>query len=263
MRLRRDDTCHACGAALPKSTDAYWDAEERTVTCLGCLAEPTPDDPPPAELDRGSPGASAAREHRRRRANREARTRSRHPLVGGLLLAFCGPPQHERAWASGGRGEEAVGRSLERHTEGGPAIILHDRRMPRGHGNVDHLAVAPTGVFLIDAKAIKGNVRVSQPLFGNPKLIVAGRNRTKPLDGLDRQIEAVRQSLADAGNDEVSVAGILCFTKANLPLFGRKIRGHQLRRCRDTARQLNRSGPLDADAIATVAFALAEAFPPA
>lgn len=234
------------------------------MTCLGCLAKPAPDDRPPPELDRGRPGASAAREHLRRRANREARTRRRHPLIGGLLLAAFGSPQHERAWASGGRGEEAVGRSLERRTANRPAVILHDRRMPRGRGNIDHLAVAPTGVFVIDTKAIKGKVRVSQPLFGKPRLIVAGRNRTKPVDGLDRQVGAVHRALVEAGRDEVPVSGVFCFTKADLPLFGAaKIRGHRLHHTRATARKLNRSGPLDADAIAAIASTLAVAFPPA
>jgi hypothetical protein len=262
MKLRRDDACRACGTALPKGTSAYWNAEERSVTCLACRAEPAPDDPPAPELDRGRPGASAAREHRRRRANREARTRSRHPLVGGLLLAVCGPPQHERAWASGGLGEEAVGRSLERFTAKGPAVILHDRRMPRGHGNIDHLAVAPTGVFVIDAKAIKGKVRLSQPLFGKPRLIVAGRNRTRLVDGLDRQVDAVHRALVEAGRDEVPVYGVFCFTKADLPMFGAaKIRGHRLHYVRATARKLNRSGPYEREAIEQIASTLAAAFP--
>jgi hypothetical protein len=68
---------------------------------------------------------------------------------------------------------------------------------------------------------------------------------------------------AGDGSGAVPVAGILCFTKADLPWFGRKIRGYQLRYCRATARQLNRSGPLSADAIAAIASALAVAFPSA
>jgi hypothetical protein len=218
---------------------------------------------PHTVLDRGNPGASAAREHRRRRANREARTRDRHPLLGGLLLAMRNPPQHERAWQTGTRGEEKVGLSLDRRTANGPAMILHDRRMPGGYGNVDHLAVAPRGVFVIDAKAVKGKVRIAQPLFGEPKLTIAGRNRTKLVDGLDRQVDAVRRSLVKAGRD-VPVHGVLCFTKADLPVLGtRQIRGYRLHYCRGTARKLNRSGPYDADAIDQIACQLAVAFPPA
>jgi hypothetical protein len=285
MTLRRDDVCRVCGTAVPAGTSAYWDADARTVTCLTCLhiaadaslvpqpaqhnsrSEPQIAAPEPrTELDRGHAGASAAREYRRRQANREARTRRRHPWIGGAMLALSTPPQHERAWASGARGEESVARSLERRTAGGPVVILHDRRMPAGHGhaNIDHLAVAPRGVFVIDAKAIHGKVRVSTPLLGEAKLIVAGRARTKQLDGLDRQVAAVREALAEAGRGDVPVSGVLCFTKADLPLLGStEIRGHRLHHCRGTARKLNRSGPLTPDAIASIARQLAIAFPSA
>jgi hypothetical protein len=134
--------------------------------------------------------------------------------------------------------------------------------MPRGRGNIDHLAVAPTGVFVIDAKAIKGKVRVSQPLFGQPKLIVAGRNRTKLVDGLDSQVDALRRALVAAGRDEVPVYGVFCFTKTDLPLLGAtKIRGHHLQYVRATARKLNRSGPYEREMIEQLARTLAVAFP--
>jgi hypothetical protein len=282
MRLRRDDVCCACTGALVKGTEAYWDADARTVTCLGCLptspetnassppqpvvprSERTADPAPQPELDRGRPGASAAREHRRRRANREARTRRRHPLLGGLLLAMSNSPQHESAWQTGRRGEEQVGLSLERRTANGPAMILHDRRMPGGYGNIDHLAIAPRGVFVIDAKAVKGKVRIAQSLFGKPKLMIAGRNRTKLVDGLDRQVDAVRRALVEDGCGDVPVHGVLCFTKADLPLLRPcQIRGHRLHYCRATARKLNRSGHYGRDVIDQIARRLAVAFPPA
>ena len=71
--------------------------------------------------------------------------------------------------------------------------LLHDRRMPRGRGNIDHLAVAPTGVCVTDAKAHKGKVRIARPVFGLEKLLINSRDRTRLLDGLDRQVEAVRE----------------------------------------------------------------------
>jgi hypothetical protein len=217
-----------------------------------------------SEPDRGHAGASAAREHRRRRAGREARVRRRHPHVGGLLLAISGAPQQERAWEIGSRGEEQVGHSLDRRTAKGPAIVLHDRRMPASQANIDHLAIAPQGVFVIDAKANKGNVRIARPLFGEARLMIGGRNRTKLIDGLDRQLDAVRRALARHGHEDVTVLGILCFTKADLPLLGTgKIRGHRLLYCRATARRLNRSGPLGPEAIAAIAAELEARFPPA
>jgi Nuclease-related domain len=290
MKLRRDDVCCRCRIALPKGTRAYWGAEARTVACLGCLdassgtGRRSPHSPGDAERaparerepanvsdltsasepDRGRAGASAAREYSRRRAGREARVRRQHPRIGRLLLALSSPPQHERAWEIGSRGEEQVGRSLDRRTANGPAIVLHDRQMPASRANIDHLAIAPRGVFVIDAKANKGKVRIARPLFGKPRLMIAGRNRTKLVDGLDRQVDAVRRVLARHGHDDVPVHGFLCFTKADLPLLGAgKIRGHRLHYCRATARELNRSGPLAPGAIATIAAELEAGFPPA
>lgn len=262
-----------CGRATQAGTSAYWNQVERTVTCLDCLgAAPAGDAPRPLAhaglaldpLARGRPGASAAREYRRRRGSREARVRQLHPLVGGLLLAIAGTPQHETAWALGARGEESVGRTLERRAARGPAIVLHDRRMPGGYGNIDHLAVAPRGVFVIDAKAIHGKVRVSRPVLGKQELLVKGRNRAHLLDGLDRQVAAVRTALARAGRSDVPIQGVLCFTNADLPLFGSsEIRGHRLCYGRSLARKLNANGPLSPADIDSLARELASGFPPA
>jgi Nuclease-related domain len=218
----------------------------------------------PAGLDRGQPGASAAREYQRRKSRRESRTRKAHPRIGGLLLWMRGAPQHESAFRLGERGEQAVAASLARRTANGPAIILYDRRMPGARGNIDLLAIAPTGVYVIDAKAIKGKVRISRPLFGREKLVIEGRNRTKALDGLDRQVSAVRGALASTGQHDMPVLGVLCFTKADLPLFGsRKIRGHQLLYCRRLAKKLNGDGAMTPAAVDTLARTLAVALPPA
>jgi nuclease-like protein len=272
LSLRRPDVCCACGRSTPVGTRAYWNAEARTVTCLACLGV-TPDPAPaslpppparPAELDRGRPGASAEREYQRRRHNRETRTRRRHPRIGGLLLAVGSQPQHETAFHRGGRGEAIVARSLERRTAKRDVILLHDRRMPGGYGNIDHLAIAPTGVYAIDAKDIKGKVRVERPWRGEPKLIVAGRSRRKLIDGLDRQVQAVQRTLAEIDRAEIPVHGVFCFTKADLPLFGRlQIRDHELHHCRAVARKLNRRGPLADEAIDVLARQLADAFPSA
>jgi hypothetical protein len=237
------------------------------VTCMACHSgalQPAVADPPCSQLERGRPGASAAREHRHRRSNREARTRMDHPLIGGLLLALRSEPQHESAWLQGALGERAIASYLERRTANGPAMILYDRRMPGSRANIDVLAVAPTGVYVIDAKAIKGKVRVAKPLFSAERLLIEGRNRTKLIDGLDRQISAVRDVLSDAGHPDVPVCGVLCFTKADFPLLGTlEIRGHRLHHRRALAKRLDRKGALTPTAIGALAGELAAALPPA
>lgn len=289
LKLRWPATCRACGSELPAGSWAQWDSATHAVTCGACqllgpdaakpvaratpLARATPRGratpegratPAGRELDRGHAGASVAREYERRRHNREVRTREAHPRIGGLLLALRGAPQHEAAFHQGELGEKAVAESLERRTAGRSVVILHDRRMPRGRGNIDHLAIAPAGVFVIDAKNINGKVRVHDPLFGAPKLLVGGRDRTNLIDGLDRQVSAVRGALATHGHAEVPVRGVLCFTTADLPLLGApKIRGHYLLYRRALAKKLNQRGPFDPSAIDALAEALVLAFPSA
>lgn len=133
--------------------------------------------------------------------------------------------------------------------------------MPRGRGNLDHLAIAPTGVFVVDAKDWSGKVRVATPLLGASKLLIAGRDRTSLIDGLDRQVSAVDEALASA---DVAIQGALCFTRADLPLFGTtRLRGHLLLYRKALAKRLNAPGPLSPDAIDALARTLAVAFPPA
>jgi hypothetical protein len=168
----------------------------------------------------------------------------------------------ERAFRRGEQGELAVARYLERRTQNASTILLHDRAMPGGHGNIDHLAVTPSGVFVIDAKRYRGNVGVGRG-FQAEKLFVNGRNRTKVVDGLDRQVNVVRAALKDLGQEEVAVQGVLCFVRRNFaPGEGKQtVRGHVLLRRRPLARRLTRQGPLASDAIDAVALALSEILP--
>ena len=258
LRLKRPDTCSECGAALEAGVKGWWDAGHRTVICTGCrpLEESAP-------IERGEAGASAARELERRKAAREKRTRDAHPIIGSALLALRGAPQHESAFGSGAAGERAVGARLDEALAAGPSVVLHDRRMPRGRGNIDHVVVAPSGIFVVDAKDIRGKVRVSTPLFGNPTLLVNGRDRTKLIEGLDRQVATVRDTLRTHQRD-VPVRGVLCFTRADLPLLGTlRLRRHELLYRNALLRRLTAEGELDAKGIQELAPVIAAAFPPA
>jgi Nuclease-related domain len=270
LKLRWAGECGECGAALPAGSLGWWDAPKHTITCPSCRelsaegSSPSRAASRPAPpLDRGQPGASVAREYLRRKHKREARVRETHPRIGGLLLLLEGSPRHEQAFHIGASGEREVAATLERRTAQSPTIILHDRRMPGGHGNIDHLAIAPTGLFVIDAKNIKGKVRVANPMFGPPRLMISGRNRTKLIDGLDRQVAAVLDALTLCGHG-VPVQGALCFTTAELPLLGTlSMRKHLLVHCKALAKRLNAKGPLQPDAIEELARYLAGALPPA
>lgn len=218
--------------------------------------------------DPGTPGASARREHERRRANREQRTRERHPRIGGALLALRDAPQHEKQWATGAAGEEAVAQSLARRCP--DVIVLHDRRMPGSRANIDHLAIAPSGVWVIDAKRYKGKIEVRKPLLGKAKLMIAGRDKTKLVDGLAKQVDAVQAAIEEIA-PQVPVHGCFCFVApegiladSGLPMVRTlSIDGFPFFYPRRLAKRLRKPGDLNDEDTRLVAEQLAQRFPAA
>lgn len=265
LKLRRAGVCAVCGRDLQAGETAWWDSTAKRVTCSDChelaVAGADADGATP---DRGTAGGSAGREHERRRTRRETRVRNAHPHIGGLLLWLTDEPQHQRAFKAGQLGEVAVGESLEKRTAEGPAVIFHDRRMPLVRGNIDHIAVAPTGVYVIDAKAHSGTVRIDRPLFGAARLRIAGRDQTKLIDGLDRQVATVRDALDRDGHADVPVQGVLCFTNADLPVVRTlTMRGHLVLYRKALAKRINADGALKQAEIDLIVRTLATKLPAA
>lgn len=83
-------------------------------------------------------------------------------VFGGAALAFwvvarISPPAWIENWQSGSWGEVATAKAL-RKLEPDGWVVLHD--LPAGRGNVDHIAVGPGGVYLLDSKRLGGSVTV-------------------------------------------------------------------------------------------------------
>jgi hypothetical protein len=176
-------------------------------------------------------------------------------------LAVQGAPQHEQAWDRGAGGEGRVARSLAKHLDAGVAL-LHDRRIPHGPANIDHIAVAPSGVWVIDSKRYTGKVAIRRPLFGRAKLTIAGRDQPKVIDGLAKQVAWVEAQMADIA-PEVPVRGALCFVDAELPLLGKPtFTGYPLLYPRGLAKRVNGPGPVPPERVRAIAAQLAERFPP-
>lgn len=220
----------------------------------------------PDDLDLGTAGAGARRQLERRRARREAKTRAAHPRVGGLLLRFQDTPQNEKAWEDGAIGEEAVAAHLAARCP--DVVVLNDRRMPRSRANIDHIAVAPSGVWVIDAKRYKGKIEVRKSLFGDAKLVIRGRDQTKLVKGLERQVDTVRAGLATIEQD-APVNGCFCFINpdgqaggSGLPLLRTlTIDDFPLYYPRRLSKRLNQAGVIRPEQIAVLAEALAVLFP--
>jgi Nuclease-related domain len=77
--------------------------------------------------------------------------------------------------------------------------VLRDRLVPRSGANIDHIAIGPSGVFVIDAYAGQIEVRDVGGLFRtDEQLYVNKRDRTNLADGVLGQVEVVRAASGDA-----------------------------------------------------------------
>jgi hypothetical protein len=265
LALRRRGLCAECGTALAVGVVAQWDKDAKTVTCLACRQAPAASlKTQPAVLDTTRPGESLGRTHERLKSAREQRIRDAHPYVGGLLLAWNDEPQQQRAFKQGQIGELEVADAIEKAVTRMQGAVLHNRRMPGGRGDVDHIVIVPSGVWIVDAKAVSGRVEVRGRWIKPPLLFIAGRDRTKYLDGLDRQSAAVRDTLTDAGYFDVPLRAALCFTKADLPLLRTvEIREHLLLYRKALIKRLTASGPLSPERCTAIATALTATLRPA
>jgi hypothetical protein len=161
-----------------------------------------------------APGASAQREYARRQQARRQRVRARYGPVGSLVAALAGEPRNVDAWRQGAEGEAATARALEWRLHRSDAIVMHDRRVAwGGRANVDHIAIGPGGVTVIDTKSSRGRIQLATVGIINRReqLLVNGRDRTSQLDSLQRQMERVAGVLVQNDAGDVSVFGALCF----------------------------------------------------
>lgn len=294
IRLRYPARCASCDSELTCGTEALWDYETKRATCLTCFEtedeRPGPHAPadlfelrpeeivapveePAAglverveEVDRGVAGGSAAREWRRRHERREREVRARWGRLGGIALALGEDPHSTSAWAYGANGEAMLGKLLDPLGEEGMAV-LHDRRIPGSRANIDHLVVAPWGVFVIDAKNYKGRVerRDRGGFFSTDyRLYVGGRDKTALIAGLDKQVEAVRTALQPEFAD-VSICKTLCFVDADWSLFASPIElgGAHVLWPRALGKLIRTKGSLSREQITAIEQQLARTLPKA
>ena len=219
MKLRYAGTCRLCSAGLAAQVLAVYERDTKTVRCVSCPIEGATVHAA-CEVYGTVAGASARRKYERTKAVNEARIREKWGPLGGIAIALSEEPQSTAAWKVGAIGEEILGRQLDAIV-GEKVAVLHDRQIPGSTANIDHLVITPAGVWVVDAKRYKGRrpqLRVEGGIFRArvEKLVVGGRDRTKLVDGVRKQIEVVRDLL----EVEVPVFGALCFVDADWPLFG-------------------------------------------
>jgi hypothetical protein len=275
LSIRRTDVCSACGVELVARTNAWWDSEARSVTCESCHAsqdaaktdvhlssiEVEPSFPIP-ELQIGVAGQSALEEFERRHDAREARIDAKFGRLAGVVKFLTDDPQSITAWKKGSVGERKLAASLEQSL-GDRAILLNDRQVPKTKGNIDHLVVAGSGVWVVDAKNYSGLVQqrdVGGFFKVDNRLYVGGRDRTKVIDGLGWQVRAVTKALTGL---DVPVSSAVCFTDAEWGWFAKPftIREVFVSGPNGLARKISETSVISVERIQEIAVHLSGALP--
>lgn len=212
--------------------------------------------------DVGRAGASARAEYERRRAGDEARQRAVFGPLAPLARLLAGPKLTTESWGRGAAGEELLGDWLD-HAVGGRGVVLHDRAVPRRRTNIDHIAVVPSGIWVIDSKHLRGRLERRDRagwFVPRPTLYVAGRDQGRQVTSARRQ----QAMVAEAVGAGALVRVALCFTGVQVGLFTRPftLEGVLVTWPRAFAGTLARSGPVGPAERRALVARLARTFPP-
>ena len=137
------------------------------------------------------------------------------PLAGVLAAAGLGwqlrfrPSPNTRAWRRGATGERRTARLLAPLERRGWAV-LHDLAIPGSQANIDHLAIGPGGVLVIDSKQYRRQLRLdaSGMLWHGRHLLVSALRKVRwEADQADEVL----------GIADVDVAAIVAVHGASVP----------------------------------------------
>lgn len=225
------------------------------------VSEETP--APPSSFAYGVAGGSAQREYEKRHQRREQRIEQKWGRLAGVVKFLSDDPQNITAWAKGSEGERRLAAHLQTAV-GDRAVLLNDRKVPKTRGNIDHLVVAASGIWVIDAKNYKGMVErrdVGGWFKTDQRLYVGRRDQTKLARGLGWQIDAVHTAFAGRG---APITGVLCFTDAEWRLFAKpfQLDGVWVTWAKKLVEMIAEPGPLTPVDVSNIAERLSAALPP-
>jgi hypothetical protein len=256
---------------------ALYDSDSMTVSCLECGSATASRRPEAAvgsaesvgeliPIDRGTPGAGPQREYQRRRAKREAQVEERWGRLASIVKLMSDDPPSTTAWRKGATGERLLAGHLERSL-GDAVVTLHSRRVPHSSADIDHLVVAPSGVWVVDTKNYQGRVEhrdIGTRRNPDQRLYVNGRDHTGLVNGLERQVQAVQTALEPLRLEHAPIHPTLLFVDSDWGLFGKpfKINGVLVLWAKRLSQAISEPGPWDAATVEAVARQLSAALPP-
>jgi hypothetical protein len=278
IRLGDAATCSLCGCALQPGCQGWWDSELREATCVDCRSG-SPDetgfsDRSVHDHDRGhrdhhaplgsAVGASAQKTYEQNHRRREERIEDKWGRMAGIVKFLSNEPQSAKAWANRTVGERRLTNLLTKAV-GERAVLLHGRKVPGTRGNIDHLAIAASGVWIIDAESYSGQVEqrdVGGWFRTDQRLYVDNRDQTRLVGGFSRLMNAVLEAVGDA---ETPVHAALCFVDSQWGFFAKPFRqaGVWVTWPKKLSEMIAAPGSLARDDVVRVADCLDSTLPPA
>lgn len=170
-------------------------------------------------------------------------------------------PKH---WEQGAIGEEATGALLEPLGAEG-FVILHDRQNPDYPGNIDHIVIGPTGIFVIDSKNWSGEVNTTtEEVYRNrvPSNFAGERPNRRVTNSLISLLGQSKTTWRVAGSSRW-VTAVLCVHSASLTRPESQVRNGWVlapERLADFLRR-PRNGRLPVEEIARIAAAIEARMP--
>ena len=101
-------------------------------------------------------------------------------------------------------------------------MVLHDRALPHGRANIDHLAVVASGIWVIDTKHFRGRLErrdIGGWFVPQPSSLRGGPHQSRLVTSRRQQAQ-VAEALV-AGPPRPLVGAALCFTGVQVGLFAR------------------------------------------
>ena len=241
--LRYGGTCHSCGQAVAPREMGWHDPAIKKILCARCgqaLAD---------KLDAATSDVSKA------------------PIGGASTLRWASSG-NRRNRRKGAAGEYLMDLRLHQDLVHGE-VILNDRRVPVGSGNIDHVVVAPSGVWIIDTKYWEGRVEykgVSGFFDANQRLFFNGEDCTYLADEIYAQVIPIAELLNDRS---IPIIPALVFIgaewKSTLRLATNKPYRHNrvvIAWPKALIAEIQKPGPLDAPQLSSIGRFLDEQLKP-
>lgn len=181
-------------------------------------------------------------------------------VAAGVLVAvqLRRSQRSTSAWRKGAKGERKTARMLSKLERRG-WHVLHDRSIPGSKANLDHLAIGPGGVWVVDSKY--WNSPHSRVNVHRGKLYYGRRRQDRAVDTAAWEAERAAAALTSATRRDVSVETVLAIHGAR-PWFSARFRAaHAMAAPRLVAFLARRPTVLSAGEISSIAAAAETALP--